>query len=91
MLAGYSTGGYYGDVDFPAAYDTSYLDSDGYYAEIQIVSDLDGPFNFQAGANYGEGEAHTIYDVYFNGGDVASLFPALQGLRLWPGHFRNEE
>ena len=87
---GIFNGGYYGDVDFPAAYDTSYLDSEGYYAEIQLVSDLDGPFNFQAGVNYGEGEAHTIYDVYFNGGDVASLFPALQGLRLWPGHFRNE-
>jgi hypothetical protein len=37
---------------------------------------------FSSRCYYGEGEAHTIYDVYFNGGDVASFIPALQGIRL---------
>lgn len=72
------------------SYDQSNNESKYWTVELKVRSELEGPFNFQIGANYAKNRSSGDYYVVSNSLDMATLNPVPAPLnfpRLYPGVF----
>ena len=79
--------GRFGLVNTTAAEDRSREVSEQYSTELRVVSSLEGPINFTAGASYLYYEAATDYEVFFTGAEVLGRLAQLQNPNYDPRLF----
>ena len=93
ITAGVLGGDIYGSYNRVFSYDRSYTDyNDTDYLELKVQSNLDGRFNFVAGANVTDNETHGGYYVMANSLDFISLYGLgpINVPPLYPGFYHSD-